>query len=465
MAISALDLFRVGIGPSSSRTVGPMLAARGFAELLAEEGLLASTARVTAELHGSLAATGKAHGTDTAVLLGWAGHEPHTVDVNAIPRYRASIRDGATVSLLGRRAVAFDENRDLRFNSWEALPLHPNGMCFSAFDRGGRELLTKIYYSLRAGVVVSDEGGHEKVGLLSTPRTPYAAAILPYAFSTGGELLELCEDLGEPIAEIIRCNERQCRNDADIDSGLRNIWQVMQDCVKRGCATEGDLPGCSPLKRRAPGMYRELAANAVSAPDSPFELGWVNLYALAVSEENAAGGRVVSAPSNGAAGIIPAVLHYYRRFIPNADDWGVIDFLLTAAAIGVVHQPSTSLFDAEVGCQGEVGVACSMAAGALCAVMGGSPRQALNAAKIALVHHLGLACDPVGGLAQIPCIGRNGIAAVKAVDAAQIALRSGAAHEGALDQVIKAMHDMGAHMKSQYKGSLPAGVAVNRVEC
>ncbi len=499
MAVSVFDLFKIGIGPSSSHTVGPMRAARLFALRLEHEGLLDRVARVQSQLYGSLGATGKGHGSDKAVLLGLAGHEPDTVDVEAVPALLEAVRDGKRLELLGRHGIAFNERDDLKFHRRETLPFHANGMRFSAFDGDGAELSSRAYYSVGGGFVVSDEvaadGSKQKAIVPDTTALP-----LPY--NSGERLLEITRQTGLSIAQVMRRNELTWRSDAEIDAGLLKIWQVMQDCVVRGCRTDGVLPGGFKVKRRAAGLHRALTANPEAAtdgtqarpwggPGDPLQvMDWINLYALAVNEENAAGGRVVTAPTNGAAGIVPAVLHYYTRFVnpapatpgvgpaeggavglgrPGADrgatDRGVIDFLLTAAAIGILYKENASISGAEVGCQGEVGVACSMAAGALCAVMGGTPEQAENAAEIGMEHHLGLTCDPVGGLVQIPCIERNAIASVKAINAARMALRGDGTHHVSLDKVIKTMRETGADMMTKYKETARGGLAVNIVEC
>jgi L-serine dehydratase len=458
MAVSVFDLFKVGIGPSSSHTVGPMRAARLFALRLESTDLLRATTRVRTELYGSLGATGKGHGSDKAVLLGLTGYEPDSVDVEAVPAILAGIRDNGRVNLLGRRDIAFDERVDLAFNRRESLPLHSNGMKFTALDAAGTRLAENVYYSVGGGFVISGDAGQKTLVADAT--------VLPHPFTTGEQLLEICARERQSIASIMRRNERAWRRDAEIDAGLSRIWNVMQECVKRGCATPGVLPGGYKVKRRAPDLHDQLTRNPEAAlRDQLVVLDWVNLYALAVNEENAAGGRVVTAPTNGAAGIIPAVLHYYSRFIVSATDQGVYDFLLTAAAIGILYKENASLSGAEVGCQGEVGVACSMAAGALCAVLGGSPRQVENAAEIGMEHHLGLTCDPVGGLVQIPCIERNAIAAVKAINAARMALRGDGTHYVSLDKVIKTMRETGADMKTKYKETSRGGLAVNVIEC
>ncbi len=463
MAVSVFDLFKIGIGPSSSHTVGPMRAARLFVRHLQHDGALARTARVQSHLYGSLGATGKGHGSDKAVLLGLAGHEPDTVDVDAVPALLAAMRGQGRLCLLGQHDVAFDEARDLQFHRREALPFHANGMRFQAFDGDGVELDNRCFYSVGGGFVVSEaiaaDGARQKV---IAPDT----TLLPLPFHSGAELLHRTQQIGGSIAQVMRRNEGHWRTDAEIDAGLLRIWQVMQDCVRRGCATDGILPGGFKVKRRAPQLYRDLTSHPEAALRDPLQvLDWVNLYALAVNEENAAGGRVVTAPTNGAAGIVPAVLHYYARFVHHSHDAGVVDFLLTAAAIGLLYKENASISGAEVGCQGEVGVACSMAAGALCAVMGGTPEQVENAAEIGMEHHLGLTCDPVGGLVQIPCIERNAIASVKAINAARMALRGDGTHFVSLDQVIKTMRETGADMMTKYKETARGGLAVNIVEC
>lgn len=463
MALSVFDLFKIGIGPSSSHTVGPMRAARQFALRLEERGLVDRVARVSSTLYGSLGATGKGHGTDKAVLLGLCGHEPDSVDVNAIAGIVESIRATHELPLLGRRKIGFEEKRDLVFNHHDTLPLHSNGMLFVATDAAGAEVARGTFYSVGGGFVVSDEpvpgGGTEKkiVPDLTT---------LPLPFRTGDELLEICDREKTSIAGVMRRNERAWRTDAEIDAGLLNIWRVMQACVTRGCETPGVLPGGYKVKRRAPELYRQLTAPQMAAPHDPLiALDWVNLWALAVNEENASGGRVVTAPTNGAAGIVPALMHYYWRFVHGANDAGIVDFLLTAGAIGFLYKENASISGAEVGCQGEVGVACSMAAAALTAVIGGTPRQVENAAEIAMEHHLGLTCDPVGGLVQIPCIERNAIGAAKAINVSRMAMRGDGTHYVSLDKVIKTMRETGADMKTKYKETSRGGLAVNIVEC
>jgi L-serine dehydratase len=467
MAVSVFDLFKIGIGPSSSHTVGPMRAARLFAARLQHEGHLQSVARIVAELYGSLGATGKGHGTDKAVLLGLEGEEPDTVDVEAIEARLAAIRAEGRLRLLGGQPIDFDPRADLLFFrklTIDGAPLaHANGMRFVAFDGGGREIEARIYYSVGGGFVVSSEVMADGV---AQKRIAPDTTVLRHPFHTGEELLAITRREALSIAQVMRANERQWRTDGEIDAGLLAIWRAMQDCVARGLRREGELPGGFKVKRRAPALHRRLTSNPEAALRDPLAvLDWVNLYALAVNEENAAGGRVVTAPTNGAAGIIPAVLHYYTRFVHGSGEQGVIDFLLTAAAIGILYKENASISGAEVGCQGEVGVACSMAAAGLAAVLGGLPAQVENAAEIGMEHHLGLTCDPVGGLVQIPCIERNAIASVKAINAARMALAGDGTHYVSLDQVIKTMRETGADMKTKYKETARGGLAVNVIEC
>jgi L-serine dehydratase len=440
-----------------------MRAARLFVQRLAHDGLAARVARLRIGLYGSLGATGKGHGSDKAVLLGLLGEAPDTVDVDVVPGLLRQVRADKAIALPGGPVVPFDEKTDLKFFRRESLPFHANGMRCEAFEADGALLAERCYYSVGGGFVVSDEvaadGAKQKV-------IAPDATVLPHPFHSGDELLALCAREGLSIAQLMRRNERHWRSDAEIDAGLLRTWQVMQDCVARGCRTDGTLPGGFHVKRRAAALHRALCSNPEAALRDPLQvLDWVNLYALAVNEENAAGGRVVTAPTNGAAGIVPAVLHYYIRFVPGAADAGVIDFLLTAAAIGLLYKENASISGAEVGCQGEVGVACSMAAGALCAVLGGTPAQVENAAEIGMEHHLGLTCDPVGGLVQIPCIERNAIASVKAINAARMALRGDGSHFVSLDKVIKTMRQTGADMLTKYKETARGGLAVNIVEC
>jgi L-serine dehydratase len=459
MAISVFDLFKIGIGPSSSHTVGPMRAARMFASALHDSGHIEATRRVRCVLYGSLGATGKGHGSDKAVLLGLEGEEPDRIDPACIAPRIAQIREHGRIRLAGMFAISFDEREDLLFMRRETLEFHPNGMRLTAFDAAGRTLLEKTYYSVGGGFVVS----HDALG---NPALLPDRRRLPHPFGSGDELLVRCNEAGLSIAQLMWRNELAWRSADDVRAGLLRIWDAMQGCVERGMATDGILPGGFKVKRRAAALHRHLAAQREQALCDPLQaMDWINLYALAVNEENAAGGRVVTAPTNGAAGIIPAVLHYYMRFVPGANEQGVIDFLLTAGAIGILYKENASISGAEVGCQGEVGVACSMAAGALAAVLGGTPEQVENAAEIGMEHHLGLTCDPVGGLVQIPCIERNAIASVKAINAARMALRGDGTHHVSLDKVIKTMRETGADMMTKYKETARGGLAVNIVEC
>lgn len=463
MAISVFDLFKIGIGPSSSHTVGPMRAAKLFVERLQREGQLEHVKRVSVELYGSLGATGKGHGTDKAVMLGLEGDDPAEVDVEGIAPRLLIIDAQHHLQLLGHHGIAFVPGTDLIFKRRETLPFHSNGLVFEAFDAAAHSIERRTYYSVGGGFVVSGEVANDDV---AARKVVPDITVLPYPFRSGAELLAQCAQANTSIAQIMRANERTWRTDAEIDRDILRIWAVMQASVQRGCRTEGVLPGGMKVKRRAGQLFADLSADPDGAQRDPLiVLDWVNLYALAVNEENAAGGRVVTAPTNGAAGIVPAVLHYYQGFVPGATDAGIIDFFLTAAAIGILYKENASISGAEVGCQGEVGVACSMAAGALAAVLGGTPLQAENAAEIGMEHHLGLTCDPVGGLVQIPCIERNAIASVKAINAARMALRGDGTHYVSLDKVIKTMRETGADMKIKYKETARGGLAVNVIEC
>ncbi len=455
MALSVFDLFSIGIGPSSSHTVGPMRAAGMFVRRLKNEGLLAHTAAVRAELFGSLGATGHGHGTPKAVLLGLEGHSPRTVDVDTADERVARVRATGRISLLGAHEIALDPDRDLVLHRRRALPYHANGMTLLARSADGAVLLEKTYYSVGGGFVVDhDAVGEKRITLDDT--------VLKHPFRTGDELLRLTRETGLSISALMLENERAWRTDAEIRAGLAEIWDVMRACVERGMSREGILPGGLKVRRRAATSARQLRAEGEPAGRA---MDWVTLYAMAVNEENAAGGRVVTAPTNGAAGIIPAVLHYYVNFVPGADQEGVFRFLLAAGGIGMLFKENASISGAEVGCQGEVGSACSMAAGGLAEVLGGSPEQVENAAEIGMEHNLGLTCDPVGGLVQIPCIERNGMAAVKAVTAARMALRGDGRHHVSLDKVIKTMKETGADMKVKYKETARGGLAVNVIEC
>ena len=451
MALSVFDLFSIGIGPSSSHTVGPMRAANEFLTSLGDQ--LDSVSRIVCHLHGSLGATGIGHGTDRAVILGLMGAQPETVDPRKVAPAIADVEVNQTLALGGRHNIAFSPISDIVLDGLNELPGHPNGMRLQAWDDAGQEIANEVYYSIGGGFVIS---GHV------SPEQPVIedATNVPYPFTTAEELLDICQNTGMSIAEVAYSNELSINSAEAIDAGLVAIWDVMQQCVKNGATSEGRLPGSLQVLRRAPALHRKMMAEA--ADHDPLRaIDWVTFYALAVNEENAAGGRVVTAPTNGAAGIIPAVLHYYRDFVDGANFEGVKTFLLTAAAIGMIFKNTASISGAEVGCQGEVGSACSMASAGFAAVMGGTPRQVENAAEIAMEHNLGLTCDPIGGLVQIPCIERNAIAAVKALTAARTALRGDGSHVVSLDSVIATMRDTGLDMQAKYKETALGGLAVH----
>jgi len=472
MAISVFDLFKIGIGPSSSHTVGPMRAAAMFARSLVSDGLADRVAAIRVELFGSLGATGHGHGSVAAVVLGLLGEDPETVDPSATTSIVDRVRQTGKLALGGSadsavaREIDFDVDSDIVLHRRKRLPFHSNAMVFSAQDASGGELSRRTYYSVGGGFVLGDDqaGG---------PRLMPDSVAVPYPFASGAELLRRTRASGLPISGVMLANElvrpggsppRASTDEAAIRSGLLRIWSVMQDCVAAGCEAGGVLPGGLKVRRRARNLRDKLERTS-DLTDPLYAMEWVTLYALAVNEQNAAGGRVVTAPTNGAAGIIPAVLHYYTRFVPGASDDGVIAFLLTAAAIGVLFKENASISGAEVGCQGEVGSACSMAAAGLAEVLGGTPEQVENAAEIGLEHNLGLTCDPVGGLVQIPCIERNAIASVKAITAARMAIRGDGEHHVSLDKAIKTMRETGADMKEKYKETSRGGLALNVVEC
>ena len=456
MVVSVFDLFSVGIGPSSSHTVGPMRAARLFAQSLVDDGLAERTTRLHAELYGSLGATGRGHGSDRAVVLGLMGERPETVDTTTVLDVVAAVRAAGRISLLGTYDVALAWD-DLVLNRRQTLPYHANGMVFAAFA-GDRLVSERTYYSVGGGFVLDETADGRRI-LIKPDQGE-----VPYPFTTAEQLLAQCRTSGYSISEIMLANEAVRRPPEEVRSGLLQIWRVMQECVEAGMTHDGILPDGLKVRRRAGELHRALQADPYST-DPLRILDWVNLFALAVNEENAAGGRIVTAPTNGAAGIIPAVLHYYRRFVPGSSDDGVVCFLLTAGAIGLLYKENASISGAEVGCQGEVGSACSMAAGALCEVLGGTPAQVENAAEIGMEHNLGLTCDPIGGLVQVPCIERNAMASIKAINAARIAVRGDGRHVVSLDKVIKTMRETGADMKIKYKETSRGGLAVNVIEC
>ncbi len=455
MTISAFDLFKVSIGPSSSHTVGPMKAARMFAAGLRDDGLTPRVRTVRVALYGSLGLTGPGHGSDKAVLLGLEGEQPATVDVDAIPARLQAIAKQGTLRLLGEHEIRFTVAEHLEFNRRKKLSYHPNGMRFTAYDEAGAAIRERDYYSVGGGFVADETG----------TGAPKDGPVLPYPFTTAAELLAQASRSGLPISGVMLENEMALgQTSPEVRAGLAELWQVMRACVERGCRTDGLLPGGLKVPRRAPRLFRQLTCERDS--DDPLRaMDWVTLYALAVNEENAAGGRVVTAPTNGAAGIIPAVLHYYDRFVPGASAEGVTRFLLTAAAIGVLFKENASISGAEVGCQGEVGSACSMAAGALAEALGGTPEQVENAAEIGIEHNLGLTCDPIGGLVQVPCIERNAVASVTAINAARIALRGDGRHFVSLDKAIATMRVTGRDMLDKYKETSRGGLAVNVIEC
>ena len=456
MFVSVFDLFKIGIGPSSSHTVGPMLAARMFAAGLRADGLLAKCARVRAELFGSLGVTGRGHGATKAVLLGLEGETPRGVDVDAIAARVAAIREGR-LNLMGEHAVKFNEREDLIFHKRKSLPFHPNGMTYRAFAENGDELEARAFYSIGGGFVY-DEKAAAAGEIIADEERPE----VPHPFSSGRELLEICAQTGMAISEVMMQNEKAMREEKVVREELAEIWFAMQECVERGGRNEGVLPGGLQVKRRAPQLFRRLREQQQTNPLQVMD--WVNAYAIAVNEENAGGGRVVTAPTNGAAGVVPAVLHYYAKHCEGATQEGVVRFLLAAAAVGALYKMNASISGAEVGCQGEIGSACSMAAAGLAEVSGATPQQVENAAEIAMEHNLGLTCDPIGGLVQIPCIERNAVGANKAINAVRLALAGDGTHFVSLDKVIKTMRETGRDMKDKYKETARGGLATNVME-
>lgn len=458
MSISTFDLFKVGIGPSSSHTVGPMKAARLFAESLRDSALLDGVVRVRVELFGSLGLTGRGHGSPKAVLLGLEGESPESVDVDRIPERVSRIEENCALSLLGEKSIAFNHASDLKLHKRKSLPFHSNGMLFTAFDEHGTAMTRKTYYSVGGGFIV-DETATDGDAIVDDPTE------LAYPFSSGDELLAMCKESGLSISTLMMENEKSWRPEDEIRAELLALWQVMDACIARGCKTEGIMPGGLKVKRRAVQLHRQLKSQSGSfGDDSLNAMDWVTLYALAVNEENAAGGRIVTAPTNGAAGIIPAVLKYYLEHCKGASEDDICRYLLTAAAIGILYKTNASISGAEVGCQGEVGSACSMAAGALAEALGGTPEQVENAAEIGMEHNLGLTCDPVGGLVQVPCIERNAMGAIKAISAARLSMYGDGTHLVSLDKVIRTMRDTGRDMKEKYKETARGGLALNVLE-
>jgi L-serine dehydratase len=454
MKTSIFDLFKIGIGPSSSHTVGPMRAARRFVLHLDEWKRLVECVRVKAELFGSLASTGIGHGTDRAVILGLSGEQPESVDPAAVEPLLEEIHRSGELRLIGKQPVPFNRESDLLFHAEQVLPGHPNGMKFSAFARGDEELSSEVYYSVGGGFIVQ-EG--------ETASASQASLSVPHCFSSADELLREAREKGLPIWKLMLENESTLRSEEEVRRRLDQIWSVMSDCIERGLHQEGILPGGLNVRRRAPRLYQKLQAQSKSDPLGV--MGWANVFAMAVNEENAAGGRVVTAPTNGAAGLIPSVGRYYLQFLPDANNEGLHRLLLTAGAIGILYKENASISGAEVGCQGEVGVACSMAAGGLAGALGASNEEVEHAAEIAMEHNLGMTCDPIGGLVQIPCIERNAIGAVKAINACRLAMQESGEHKVSLDQVIRTMYQTGLDMQSRYKETALAGLAVNVKDC
>ena len=458
MSISVFDLFKIGIGPSSSHTVGPMNAARLFVKALEDTGQIVQCGRVTAELFGSLGATGAGHGSPKAIILGLSGESPETVNIDSIPALVEQARAEGKLLLQSHHEVAFNYRDDLIMHRTETLPFHPNGMRFSAFSKTGEILESRVYFSVGGGFIVDETA--DRTDIIVDDPTP-----TPYPFTTADQLLALCSEHGLSIPALMMRNECAWRTETEIRKELLHLWKVMDACIAQGCNTEGVMPGGLKVKRRAAQLHRQLKRQGDSLGDESLNtMDWVTLYALAVNEENAGGGRIVTAPTNGAAGILPAVLKYYLTHCQGAREEDICRFLLTAGAIGTLYKINASISGAEVGCQGEVGSACSMAAGALADALGGTPQQVENAAEIAMEHNLGLTCDPIGGLVQVPCIERNAMGAIKAISAARMALRGDGQHFVSLDQVIRTMRDTGRDMQDKYKETARGGLAINVLE-
>lgn len=462
MALSFFDIFSVGIGPSSSHTVGPMKAANAFLKEASKKRKLMKSFTVKCDLYGSLALTGKGHGTDKALILGLLGYKPETIDSDEIEAYIDTVKSSGRILLqtgISKIDIAFNFKKDISFHRRVTLPHHSNGMAFALFDEQGKELFRKTYYSIGGGFII-DESQAEAREFKEDPIQ------IPFPFNSAKDILEICDKNEISIAQLMLKNEQAWRREKKVKKDVLSIWNTMLKSIQRGLKNEGTLPGGLNVERRAPKVFRKLQENPEkSLMDALSVLDWINLYALAVNEENAAGGQVVTAPTNGAAGIIPAVMQYYIKFCPYSNEEGIIEFLLVASAIGILYKQNASISGAEVGCQGEVGVACSMAAGALAHVMGGTPAQVCNAAEIGMEHNLGLTCDPIGGLVQIPCIERNAMGSIKAINAARIALKGDGKHFVSLDKVIKTMMQTGKDMKKRYKETSRGGLAVNIVEC
>ncbi|MGK5594061.1 MAG: L-serine ammonia-lyase [Parachlamydiaceae bacterium] len=460
MAISTFNLFSIGMGPSSSHTVGPMKAARLFVDFLQNSGILQQVARVKADLYGSLALTGKGHATDIAVMLGFSGETPEGIDPNTVSEKIKQMTGQKTLFLLGSQKVSFDQTKDLLFHYDKQLPYHPNGMRFTVYNQHGKEIVSQVYYSVGGGFIIDHETASKDKTLGDEEHK------LPYPFKTADELLKLCRENNFTITQLMMENEKSWRSEQEVHDGILNIWKVMEACMQRGCQEEGILPGGLNVRRRAKSILSHLEEQKKKNKTHAAEvMEWVSLWALAVNEENAAGGRVVTAPTNGSAGVIPAVIKYYKEFIEDGNDEAIVTFMLNAGAIGILYKEGASISAAEMGCMGEVGVACSMAAAGLTAVLGGTNEQIENAAEIGMEHNLGLTCDPIKGLVQIPCIERNTMGAIKAINAALLALRGDGLHRVSLDQVIATMRATGHDMKAIYKETSLGGLAVNVPEC
>jgi L-serine dehydratase len=460
MSISVFDLFSIGIGPSSSHTVGPLRAARKFVKEVEDLGFLESMASIRVDLYGSLALTGKGHATDVAIILGLQGMAPETVDPSSVEGNIAGVRSERKIPLLGNRSIPFCEDQHLLFHRDKTLPYHPNGMKFTIFDEEGKETFTKTYYSVGGGFIVDHDHVKQDESVVAHERK------IPYPFETAGDLIALCYQHNLSLEKLMMENEKAFRSEEETRKGLLNIWNVMKDCIDRGCDQEGKLPGGLDVSRRAKSIHEQLLKHQQNGHVRPTDImEWVSLWALAVNEENAAGGRVVTAPTNGSAGVIPAVIKYYVEMTENPTEDGIVTFMLVAGAVGILYKTRASISAAEMGCMGEVGVACSMAAAGLTAAKGGSIEQIENAAEIGMEHNLGLTCDPIGGLVQIPCIERNTMGAIKAINATLLALRGDGCHRVTLDQVIDTMRQTGHDMMSIYKETSLGGLAVNVPEC
>lgn len=456
--ISVFDLFKIGIGPSSSHTVGPMKSANLFLKSLESLNVIPKTSRIHVVLYGSLGATGKGHASDIAVMLGLMAEEPHLTDVKTIGKKIDEIYQTKKLNLNQQKIIDFDPNTDLILNGAEFLPYHPNALTIEAFDQNNVLLFSDTYYSVGGGFVQTERDAKNENPVIDNIQKP-----IPYPFNNAEELLNICQKNNLSMAQVVKANELVNLSEDELTKGLRAIWQVMQDCVADGCQNDGILPGGLNVKRRAKAIYQQLSGvdSRKMFHDLLGVMDWVNLYALAVNEENASGGRVVTAPTNGAAGVIPAVMHYYRDFCQNVTAEKIDEFLLTASAIGIIIKENASISGAEVGCQGEVGSACAMAAAGLTHVLGGTPAQCANAAEIGIEHHLGMTCDPIAGLVQVPCIERNAMASIKAINASRLALKGDGMHVVSLDKVIQTMKETGQDMMAKYKETALGGLATN----